>query len=165
MHRTCVALLGALAVAAAGCGGGNDDAASDEAQALTQAQFGARADAICRETKQAQRPSSERIAALPPRTELKRLAPILEGVLEETRKGRERLGALRAQAPAADRAAFDAYLAAADRLLAASTRLAEAAKAGDRAAARRVADTEDELSSEQKRRADASGLEDCGDVF
>ena len=98
-------------------------------------------------------------------TDLKRLAPILEGVVAETRKGRDRLGALHAQVPSADRAAFAAYLAAADRLLAASTRLARAAQSDDRAAARAVADTEDALSTEQQRRAAQSGLEDCGDVF
>ncbi len=145
----------------AGCGG--DDEAQD--RPLTKAQFVARADAVCREVKQAQQAYSDRLAALPDGTDLERVAPILAGGVAETRKGRERLGALRARAPSADRAAFDAYLSAADRLLAASTRLAAAARSGDRAAARRVAGTEDALSTEQQRRAGESGLEDCGDVF
>jgi len=162
MHRTCVAMLGAATLVLAGCGGG-DDEAKDEP--LTKAQFVTRADAVCREVKQAQQADSDRLAALPAGTELERVAPILEGVVAQTRKGRERLGALRARVPSADRAAFDAYLSTADRLLAASTRLAEAARSGDRAAARRVADAEDALSAEQQRRAGESGLGDCGDVF
>ena len=144
------------------CGGDGDEAPD---KPLTKAQFVTRADGVCREVKRAQRVHSDRLGALPGGTELKRLAPILEGVVAETRKGRERLGALRAQAPNADRPAFDAYLAAADRLLAASTRLADAAKSNDRAAARRVADAEDALSTEQQRRAKESGLKHCGDVF
>jgi len=162
MHRTCLALLGAAAAALAGCGGGDDEAKD---KPLTKAQFVTRADAVCREVKREQRTYSDRLAALPNGTDLERVAPILEGVVARTRHGRDRLGALREQAPSADRAAFDAYLTAADRLLAASTRLAAAAKSGDRAAARRVADAEDALSAEQQRRADELGVEDCGDVF
>ena len=160
MHRTYVALLGA-ALALGGCG--NDDEPQD--RPLTTAQFVARADRVCREVKQAQRIYSDRLAALRDGSDLRRVAPILERAVGQTRKGRERLGALRVQAPAADRAAFDAYLAAADRLLAASTRLAEASRSDDRAAARRVADAERALSTEQQRRAAASGLDDCDDVF
>jgi len=161
MHRTCLALLGAAAAALAACGGGDET----KDKPLTKEQFVTRADGVCREVKQEQRAYSDRLGALPGGTDLERVAPILEGVVAQTRKGRERLGALREQAPSADRAAFDAYLTAADRLLAASTRLAAAAKSGDRAAARRVADAEDALSTEQQRRADELGVEDCGDVF
>ena len=162
MHRTCLALLGAAALALAGCGGDDDEA---EDRPLTKAQFVMRADAVCREVKRAQRTYSDRLAALRDRADLARMAPILEGVVAETRQGRKRLGALRAQAPSPDRAAFAAYLAAADRLLAASTRLAAAARSDDRAAARAVADAEAALSTAQQRRAAAAGLEDCGDVF
>jgi hypothetical protein len=165
MHRTCVAMLGAAALTLAGCGGGQDDARQSSAKPLTKAPFIARAEAICREVKQAQQPHTDRIRALTRGADLRQVAPILEAALRETRQGRQRLQTLRAQAPREDRATLDAYFAAADRLLAASQRLAEAARSGDRAAGRRVAASADALSEEQQRRADEYGLEDCGDVF
>ena len=72
---------------------------------------------------------------------------------------------MRAQAPGEDRAALDAYYAAADRLLAASTQLRDATRSDDRAKARRCAARADALSADAQRRADAYGLEDCGDAF
>jgi len=165
MHRTCVALLGAATVAAAGCGGGQDDARERSAKPLAKAPFIDRADAICREVKRAQQPHTERLRALTRGSDLRRVAPILEDALAPTREGRERLQTLRAQAPREDRVTLDAYFAAADRLLAASERLAAAAKSGDRAEGRRLAVTADALSEEQQRHADEYGFEDCGDVF
>lgn len=165
MHRTGVAILGAATLALAGCGGGQDDAGQRSAKPLTTAPFIERADAICREVKQAQQPHTDRVRALTRGADLRRVAPILEAALRESREGRRRLQTLRAQAPREDRATLDAYFAAADRLLAASARLAEAAKSGDRAQGRRVAATAGALSQEQQRRAAAYGFEDCGDVF
>lgn len=170
MHRTWVAMLGAAALAAAGCGGGGSEdepAARDSADAapLTKAQFVDRADAICRDVKQAQRAYTERLASLERGAELERVAPILEGALGESRKGLERLRDLRAQAPREDRATFDDYLAAARRLLAQSAKLAEAARSDDVAAGREVAAAADALSADEQRLADEYGLEDCGDVF
>jgi len=165
MHRTRVAMLGAATLAVAGCGGGGDDAREGSAEPLTKAPLIDRADAICREVKRAQQPHTDRLRALTRGADLRRVAPILEDALAQTRKGRERLQTLRAQAPREDRATLDAYFAAADKLLAASERLAEAAKSGDLAEGRRVAATADALSEEQQRRADEYGFEDCGDVF
>jgi GrpB-like predicted nucleotidyltransferase (UPF0157 family) len=165
MHRTCVALLGAATLVVAGCGGGEDDTSQRGAKLLTKAPFIDRADAICREVKQAQRPHTDRLGALTRGADLRRVAPILEDALAQTRQGRKRLQTLRALAPRQDRATLDAYFAAADRLLAASERLAEAAKSGDRAEGRRGAATADALSEEQRRRAEEYGFEDCGDVF
>ena len=128
-------MLGAAALVVAGCGGGDDEPSGAGVKPLTKAQFIARADAICREVKQAQRPHTERVQALTRGADLRQVAPILAAALAETRTGRERLEDLRAQAPREDRAALDAYFAAADRLLAAGERLAAAAKAGDRAEA------------------------------
>ena len=164
MHRTCVAILGAAILAVAGCGG-EDDAGQSSAKPLTKAPFIERADAICREVKRAQQPHTDRVRALARGDDLRRVAPILEAALAQTRKGRDRLGTLRAQAPREDRATLDAYFAAADRLLAAGERLAAAAKSGDRAEGRRVAAGADALSEEQQRHADEYGFEDCGDVF
>ncbi|MBW3608680.1 MAG: hypothetical protein KY463_10040 [Actinobacteria bacterium] len=169
MQRRCVAMLGAAALAVSGCGGGDEQPAANDGTAaaapLTKAQFVARADAVCREIKQAQRPYTDRLRSLEHGTELERVAPILEGALEESRKGLRRLRELRAQAPREDRATFDTYLAAAERLLAQSAKLSEAAKADDRAAGREVAATVDALSADEQRLADEYGLDHCGDVF
>lgn len=162
-------MLGVAAFAVTGCGGGNGEpAAKDGAGAaapLTKAQFVARGDAVCREVKQAQRPYLDRLRSLERGAELKRVAPILEGVLGESRKGLGRLRELRARAPREDRATFDDYLAAAERLLAESAKLTEAARSEDRAAGRKVAATADALSADEQRLADEYGLRDCGDVF
>ena len=168
MHRTCVALLGAAALAVAGCGGGDNDGGEPVGGAdtrLTKAEFIARAAAICRDVTRAQGRYSGRIRALSRVDELKRLAPILDDALGASRQGLERLRAVRAQAPGEDRAALDAYYAAADRLLAASTQLRDATRSDDRAKARRIAARADALSDDAQRRADAYGLEDCGDAF
>lgn len=169
MHGICVAMLGAAALAVAGCGGDNEqrDAAgpTGASKSLTKAQFIARADGICRDVKQAQRPYADRLQSLERGAQLKRVAPMLTGALGESRKGFDRLRRLRAQAPSEDRATFDGYLAAAERLLAQSAKLADAAKSGDRAAGREVAATADALSADEKRLADAYGLAACGDVF
>jgi len=158
-------LLGAAALAVAGCGDGGGEPVGGTATPLTKAQFTARAEAICRDVKQAQRPYSDRIRALSRIDELKRLAPILDDALGASRQGLERLRAVRAQAPGEDRAALDGYYAAADRLLAASTQLRDAAQSNDRAKARRIAAREDALSADAQRRAGEYGLEDCGDAF
>ena len=169
MHRTCLAMLGAAALAVAGCGGGDDERPAGEAPptatALAKPEFIARANAICREVKGAQRPYNDRVEALARGAGLERVAPLLEGALRESRKGFDRLRDLRAQAPAEDRATFDAYLAAAERLLAESARLAEAARSGDRAAGLGVAATADALSADEQRLAGEYGIEDCADVF
>lgn len=169
MHRTCLAMVGAAALAVTGCGGGDDEPRAGEAArtatALAKPAFIARANALCRQIKQAQRPYNDRVEGLARGADLERVAPLLEGALSESRKGLDRLRDLRAQAPTEDRTAFDAYLAAAERLLAESARLAEAAKAGDRAAGLAVAATADALSADEQRLAGEYGIEDCGGVF
>lgn len=169
MHRTCLAMLGAAALAAAGCGGGDDEPPAGEAArtatALAKPAFVARANAVCRDVKRAQRPYNDRVEELARGAELEHVAPLLEGALRESRMGYDRLRDLRAQAPAQDRATFDAYLAAAERLLDESAKLAEAAKAGDRAAGLAVAATADALSADEQRLAGEYGIEDCADVF
>lgn len=169
MHRTGVAILGAATLAVAACGGGGSGEPAADGSAgpapLTKAQFAARADGVCRAVKQAQQPYNDRVQELGRGAALERVAPILEGALGESRKGLRRLQDLRAQAPVRDRATFDGYLAAAERLLAESAKLAEAARSGDRAAGLEVAATADALSADEQRLADRYGLEDCGDVF
>jgi len=161
-------MIGTATLALAGCGGGGQDEPASggpgrSAKPLTKAQFIVRADAICADVKRAQEPYSERIRALSRGGELTRLTPILEAALGESRKGLGRLRAL--PAPGEDRATLDGYLAAADRLLAASTALTEAARSDDRAKGRRVAATADALSADEKRLADEYGFRECGDAF
>ncbi len=160
-------MLGAAVLALAGCGDDKDEPAANAsggaAKPLTKAQFIARADAICRDVKAAQQPYTDRIRALSRVDQLERLAPILEGAQEESRKGLQRLRAL--PAPEEDRATLDGYYAAAQKLLDAGAELAAAAKANDRARGRKVAASAGALSADEQRLADDYGLEDCNDVF
>ena len=159
-------MLGAAALLGAGCGGdGEDDPprARPVPDPRTEAGLLTQAEAICRDVERAQRRYSDRIDALGPGSDLKRAAPIIEGALEQSRKGLARLRALRA--PSEDRPAFSAFLAAAERLVDAHAELAEAARAGDEAAGRKVAARSDALSAEQARLAREYGLIDCEDVF
>ncbi len=162
-RRTWVATLGAaaaLVLALASCG---DDDAGDADQAPTKTQFIAKADAICRETKAAQASFTKKVEALPDRTDIKRVAPLLEGALGESRKGLERLRAL--PAPKEDGELLDKYFEAADRLLEAHKRLADAAKASDRPASQQVAAATQALSEDERQRGGDYGLNDCNSVF
>lgn len=160
MHRTCVAVLGAAAVALAGCGGDDD---KDGDTALTKAEFIAQAGAICRDVKRAHEPYAKKVNALPKGVDLRRVAPLVEATLEESREGLARLRAL--QPPPADRTAIVAYYTAAEALLEAHSQLADAARTNDRAAGQKVAATTAGLSSNERRLATAYGLKDCDNVF
>lgn len=160
-RRIWVATLGAAAaLVLAGCGDGGSGGADT---ATTKKQFIAKADAICRETKAAQAPFTKKVNALPDRTDIKRVAPLLEGALGESRKGLERLRAL--PAPKEDRELLDKYFTAADRLLAAHKRLADAAKASDKPASQQVAAATQALSADERQRGSDYGLNDCNSVF
>ena len=161
MHRTGVAVLGAVALAVTGCGGGDDDSAGD--RALTSAQFVAQAQAICRDVRRAHRPYTEQVQKLPARVAIKRLAPILEATLAASRQGLARLSAL--ERPPADRAKVDAYLDTAEKLLDVQAQLARTARAGDRENGYRVSAPTVELSQDQRRLARAYGLKDCENLF
>ena len=161
MHRTCVAVLGAVALAVAGCGGGDEDPASDET--LTSAQFVAQAEAICRDVRRAHQPYTEQIEQLGARPNLKRLAPIIEATHAASRKGLARLRAL--ERPPEDKGKIDAYLATAEKLLDVQGRLARSARAGDRGKAYKVSAPTLALSQDQRRQARAYGLEDCENLF
>lgn len=161
MRGTCVAVLGAVALGMAGCGGGDEDSA--DGRSLTKAQFVARAGAICRDVKQAHQPYADRVNALPQGVDIKRVAPLLERTLAESRKGLTRLRAL--EPPPADKAAIDAYYSAAEKLLAAHAQLADAARTDDQQAGERVAATTGALSDDERRLATAYGLKDCDNVF
>ncbi|MEA2194869.1 MAG: hypothetical protein QOG42_1303, partial [Solirubrobacteraceae bacterium] len=156
----CVAVLGAAALVAGGCGGGDDSAAGTS---LTKAQFITRAAAVCRDVKKAHQPYAEQVDKLAPNVDLKRVAPLLQGTLAESRKGLARLRAL--TPPPADRAAIDAYYRAAEALLEAHSRLADAARTNDRATGEKVAAAVGGLSDDERRLATRYGLKDCDNVF
>jgi hypothetical protein len=167
MLRTCAALLAAAALAVAGCGGSGGEkgsrASSGGGRALTKAQFIAKATTVCRDTKQAQLPFTDKVNSLPDRTDLKRVAPLLVGALAQSRKGLTRLRAV--PAPHQDKARLDAYFAAAERLLSALEDLANAAKASDRPAGAKVARETQALTADARQKAADYGLKGCGDVF
>ncbi len=157
-------MLGAAALAVAGCGGDDKDSGSSGGgAALTKAQFLTKATTICRDTKKAQLPFTDRVNTLPDRTDIKRVAPLLAGALAESRKGYDKLRAL--PAPSEDKALLDAYFVAAGRLLDALEDLAEASRKSDRPAGAKVARETRALSEDQARRAIAYGFRACGDVF
>lgn len=153
-------LLGAAALMTAGCGS-DADSAGDET--LTSARFVAQAQAICRDVRQAHRPSAERIEQLGPRPELARLAPLLESRLAESRKGLARLRAL--ERPPADQGKIEAYLATATKLVDVQARVAHSAHAGDREKAYRISPATLALAKDQRRLARAYGLKDCENLF
>jgi hypothetical protein len=164
MFRTCVALLGAAVLAIAGCGGDDKDSGSSgEGPALTKAQFVAKATTICRDTKKAQLPFTDKVNSLPDRTDIKRVAPLLVSALAESRKGYDRLRAL--PTPKQDKALLDAYFAAAKRLLDALEDLANAAKQSNRPAGAKVARETQALTADAGQKASDYGLMGCGDVF
>lgn len=164
MYTTCVALLGAAALAVAGCGGDDKESgASDGGPALTKAQFIAKATTVCRDTKKAQLPFTDEVNSLPDRTDIERVAPLLVGALAESRKGYEELRAL--PAPTADKDLLDAYFGAAERLLDALEDLANAAQESDRPASAKVARETQALTADARAKAQDYGLKGCGDVF
>jgi len=160
-----VALVGAAALAVAGCGGDDDEKGSGSSggATLTKAQFISKATTICRDTKKAQLPFNDEVNSLPDRTDIKRVAPLLVGALGESRKGFDKLSAL--PAPKQDKALLDAYLAAAERLLDALEDLANAAKESNRPAGAKVARETQALTADASVKAQDYGLKGCGDVF
>ena len=162
-----MALLGAAALALSGCGGDDDgdkdSGASGGGPALTKAQFITKATTICRDTKKAQLPFSDKVNSLPERTDIKRVAPLLIGALAESRKGYDKLRKL--PAPKQDKAQLDAYFVAAERLLDALEDLANAAKESNRPAGAKVARETQALTADARQKATAYGLTGCGDVF
>jgi len=158
-------MLGAAALAVAGCGDDNQDsgASGGGGPALTKAQFITKATAVCRATKKAQLPYTDKVNSLPDRTDIKRVAPLLVGALGESRKGFSKLRAL--PAPKQDKALLDAYFAAAGQLLDALEDLANAARESNRPAGAKVARETHALTADAREAAQDYGLRGCDDVF
>lgn len=163
MLRTYAAVLGTAALVIAGCGDSSSSSDSKSAAPLTKAQFIAKANGICSDTKKAQQPFSDQADALPRGGDIKLAVPILEGGLKESRKGLARLHDL--PSPAQDKAKLDQYYEAVDKLLAAQVKLTAAAKSGDRAEGRRIAGTTDALGSNEEQLADSYGIKECSNAF
>jgi hypothetical protein len=153
-------MLGAAALAVAGCGGDDKDSGG---ATLTKAQFIAKATAVCRDTKKAQLPFTDKVNSMPDGTDIKRVAPLLVSALAQSRKGLTKLRAV--PAPSKDKALLDAYFAATERLLDALEDIAKAAKATNHPAAPKVAREAQALTADARQKATDYGLKGCGDVF
>ena len=138
-------------------------ASSGGGAALTKAQFITKATAVCRDTKKAQLPFTDKVNSLPDRTDIKRVAPLLAGALAESRKGYDKLRAL--PAPSEDKALLDAYFAAAERLLDALEDLADARERATVPAGAKVARETQALTDDQAQKAIDVRPQGCGDVF
>jgi len=160
MYRTCVLILGTAALGVAGCGG---DSKGSSSASVTKAQYIAKATSICRDTKKAQQPYSDQVDALPRNADIKKVGPILEGGLNESRKGLAKLRAI--GTPSTDKATIDAYYATADKLVSAQTDLAKAASDGNRKEGQKIAARTDPLFNDERRLARKFGIKECDNIF
>lgn len=157
MRRMLLAALGSAALAVAACGDDGESASSDKP--LTKAQYISQADRICREVEASTKTYSDQVDKLPAGAGAERVGSILEGGLAETRKGVERLKALRT--PTEDKATVEAYFASIDKAIAAYEGLVQAVRAEDEAKARRYAQRADPLFDEQRRLSTRYGFKQC----
>jgi hypothetical protein len=169
MFRTYVAVLACAALSVGGCGGGEDSSSAGNSgqttaaqTRLTHGQYVARANKICKDTGDAEQEYLDRANKLE-RGDLKARAPIIADALKVTRAGYDRLKAL--SPPAADKAQVDAYLTTIDRRLDLLAQAAEAARGGDRAAAKKAAADSNGLDSAQDPLVRQLGLEECKRTF
>jgi hypothetical protein len=163
MRGMFAAVLGSLALAAAGCGDdGDSGSSSDGGKALGKAQYITQADKICAAVENATQTYSDQVDALPKGTRAERIVTILEGHLAQTRKGVARLKAL--DAPSEDKATIDAYFASIDKSITAYEGLTEAVEDEDEDKARRLAQKADPLFDEQRRLAKRYGFKQCRSV-
>lgn len=162
MRNVFVAVLGTAALVVAGCGDDDNksDSSSGDSKPLTKTEYIAKADAICRDVDQATKKYSDQLDKLEGSNDLTKLAPILEGGFTEERKGRARLGALKA--PSEDKAALDAYFASADKTLEVGAQLEQATKANDRAKAQKLIRDNEGIDDRQKALTRQYGFKACG---
>lgn len=157
MRAVLAAALAGAVLAVAACGGG--DSGSSGGETLTKAQYITRADRICKQLEEATRTYSEQVDALPAGADTTRIANILKSGLAKTRKGVERLKALKA--PSEKRATLDAYFTSIDKAVVAYDGLVDAVSAKDEAKARRLARQIDPLFDDQRRLARQYGFQQC----
>jgi hypothetical protein len=166
MFKTYVPVLAFAALALGGCGGDEDSSSAEKTPAaqtrLTQAEYVAQANKICKDTEDAQKEFDDKMDKID-RGDLEGAAPIIEGAVKTTRTGYDRLKAL--SPPAADEARVGAYLTAVDQQLESRDRLVEALRDDDRAAARKAADDGDRLGEASRRLGNGLSLDDCSNTF
>lgn len=171
MFRTCVAVLGTVALMIAGCGGGKDsssDAArtsstSSSGGELTKKDYIAKVNGICKDTLKAQKPFSDQIDKLASQRDLKKLAPIIDGALKVSQTGFDKLRAV--PKPSQDKKQLDAFIVTASKRLKVEAQLGTAAKAGDRATAQKIGKSIDPLGVNMAKFAQRYGIKDCGTAF
>ena len=152
-----LAALGSAVLVVAACGDDGDSVSAGKP--LTKAQYISQADRICREVEASTKTYSDQVDKLPAGAGPERIGSILDGGLAQTRKGVERLKALRA--PSEDKATVEAYFASIDKAIVAYEGLVQAVRAKDEAKARRYAEQADPLFDEQRRLSTRYGFKQC----
>jgi hypothetical protein len=169
MFRRYGPVLACAALSFGGCGGGQDSSSGGNSGQTTAAQtrlthgeYVAQANKICKDTAEAEQEYVDRANKIDP-DDLKARAPFITDALKVTRASYDRIKAL--SPPAADKAQVDAYLTATDRRLDSLERAAEAARSGDRAAAKKAAAESNGLDDARDRLARQLGLAECRRSF
>jgi hypothetical protein len=151
MRRTYVAVLGVVALVAAGCG--SDD------KPPTKAAYIAKADPICTAGKAKAKAFTDKLDALPADAQVKDTVPDLQGALAASRDFATKLRKL--ERPKEDKAILDSYFASLAQALTAGDRLLAAAKTNDLAKVQQVGASNPELKAERKRIAKQFGFKHC----
>lgn len=160
MHRNLAcAVLAATALAVAGCGAKDDDAAA------TRAQYIARIDARCEASNRRTRTLNAQLrrAAAGARNDrelLRRLAPVLKRGYGSVRKNQAVFEAT--EAPADDAAAIKQIARAYDQQAEQVRELAAAARRGDVRAFIALSDQQKQVVTRARRLARAYGFRECG---
>jgi hypothetical protein len=169
MFRTYVAVLACAALSIGGCGGGEDSSsAGDSGQTtaaqtrLTHGEYVAQANKIGKDAAAAEQEYVDRANKMK-RADLKARAPFIADAVKVTRVSYDQIKAL--SPPAADKAQVDAYLTTIDRRLDLLARAAEAARVGDRAAAKKAVAESNGLDDAQDPLVRQLGLEECRRTF
>jgi hypothetical protein len=158
MRKRVMTVLGVAALVSAGCGG--DKKADHAKPALTKAQYIAKADAICIDTKRATRKYKRKTEALSPTAPITKLAPILKAGTPEIKTGLDRLRAL--PAPKEAKLTLTAFLASRAKTIVIANQVADAAAKNDGARASKLINQADKLTAQQSRLGKAYGFKHCG---
>jgi hypothetical protein len=151
MFRTYVPVLACAALSVGGCGGGEDSSSAGDSGQTTAAQTRlTHGEYVAQANKMK-------------RADLKARAPFIADAVKVTRVSYDRIKAL--SPPAADKAQVDAYLTTIDRRLDLLARAAEAARVGDRAAAKKAVAESNGLDDAQDPLVRQLGLEECRRTF
>jgi len=148
-----MAALGCVALASAGCGGG------DDSKSLTKAEYIAKADAICAQLDRATKKYEEQGDALPRDAEVKDFAPAMKGTLAESAKSDARLREL--PRPAADKSTLDRFFMLRAQAARVGNQAAQAAAVNDLKAFEKLIADNSQLGPEQTKLAKRYGFKQC----